>query len=198
FLEVNTRLQVEHAITEEVTGIDIVEWMLRLGAGELPPLERLRPKPSGASIQARIYAEDPAHGFRPSTGVLSHVHLPREARCETWVECGTEVTPFYDPMLAKIIVQADTRDATIHKLREALAVTRFDGLETNLDYLRRAIAEPQFAKGGFPTTFLNTVVYRPNALEVLEAGTQTTVQDYPGRLGYWHVGVPPSGPMDML
>src|SRR5262245_10195727 len=198
FLEVNTRLQVEHAVTEEVTGIDIVEWMMRLGAGELPPLEQLRPKSRGASIEVRIYAEDPAHQFRPSTGILTHVQLSRDARCETWVENGTEVTPFYDPMLAKIIVRADTRDAAVHNLREALAVTRFDGLETNLDYLRRVIAGPQFSTGGFPTAFLTSVVYQPNALEVLEAGTQTTVQDYPGRLGYWHVGVPPSGPMDML
>src|SRR5262245_62094878 len=198
FLEVNTRLQVEHAVTEEVTGIDIVEWMMRLGAGELPPLEQLRPKSRGASIEVRIYAEDPAHQFRPSTGILTHVQLSRDARCETWVENGTEVTPFYDPMLAKIIVRADTRDAAVHNLREALAVTRFDGLETNLDYLRSVIAGPQFSSGGFPTSFLTSVVYQPNALEVLEAGTQTTIQDYPGRLGYWHVGVPPSGPMDML
>jgi urea carboxylase len=198
FLEVNTRLQVEHAVTEEVTGIDIVEWMVRLAAGELSPLGQLRPKPRGVSIQVRIYAEDPAHAFRPSTGILTHVRLPRDVRCETWVENGTEVTPFYDPMLAKIIVRGDMRDAAVHKLREALAVARFDGLETNLDYLRRVIAEPEFSAGGFPTTFLNAVVYRPNAMEVLEAGTQTTIQDYPGRLGYWHVGVPPSGPMDML
>src|SRR5215813_4655542 len=81
------------------------------------------------------------------------------ARCATWVENGTEVTPFYDPMLAKIIIRADMRDAAVQKLREALAFARFDGLETNLDYLRRVIAEPKFSAGGFPTTFLNAVVY---------------------------------------
>jgi len=198
FLEVNTRLQVEHAVTEEVTGIDIVEWMVRLGAGELPSLESLRPAPKGASIQVRIYAEDPAHEFRPSTGTLTEVQLPENARCEAWVQSGTEVTPFYDPMLAKIICRADTREAAVERLRRALADTRFDGVETNLDYLRWVIAEPAFAAGGFPTSFLSQVVYRPHAMEVLESGTQTTVQDYPGRLGYWHVGVPPSGPMDML
>src|SRR5206468_6434277 len=107
FLEVNTRVQVEHAVTEEVTGVDIVEWMVRLGAGELPPLDQLRPTPRGASIQVRIYAEDPTHDFRPSTGILTDVRLPSEARCETWVTNGTEVTPFYDPMLAKIIVRGD-------------------------------------------------------------------------------------------
>jgi urea carboxylase len=198
FLEVNTRLQVEHAVTEEVTGVDIVEWMVRLGARELDALEELRLKPSGASIQVRIYAEDPAHDFRPSTGTLTEVRLPADARCETWVEDGAEVTPFYDPMLAKIIVRAETRDAAVARLRQALELTRFDGLETNLDYLRSVIAEPEFIAGGFPTTFLKRMDYKPHAMEVLEAGTQTTVQDYPGRVGYWHVGVPPSGPMDML
>ena len=198
FLEVNTRLQVEHAVTEEVTGVDLVEWMVRLGAGELPPLEGLRPVPHGASIQVRIYAEDPAHEFRPSTGILSEVRLPSEARCETWVDNGTEVAPFYDPMLAKIIVRADTREGAVQRLREALALTRFDGVETNLDYLRCIIDEPEFSAGGFPTSLLSRIVYRPHAMEIVEAGTQTTVQDYPGRLGYWHVGVPPSGPMDML
>src|SRR6185436_3563365 len=118
--------------------------------------------------------------------------------CETWVENGTEVTPFYDPMLAKIIVRADTREGAVQRLRDALARTRFDGVETNLDYLRSVVAEQEFSTGGFPTSLLNRVVYRPRAMEVIEAGTQTTVQDYPGRLGYWNVGVPPSGPMDML
>ena len=120
FLEVNTRLQVEHAVTEEVTGVDIVEWMVRLGSGDLPPLETIRPEPYGASIQVRIYAEDPAHGFRPSTGLLTEVLFPRNARCETWVENGTDVTPFYDPMLAKIIVRADNREQAVAHLSEAI------------------------------------------------------------------------------
>jgi urea carboxylase len=198
FLEVNTRLQVEHGVTEQTTGVDIVEWMVRLGAGELPPLEGLRPTPRGASIQARIYAEDPAHAFRPSTGILTQVVVPAGVRCETWVEDGAEITPYYDPMLAKIIVHGDTRDAAVLRLREALQAARFDGVETNLDYLRSVVEDAEFAAGGFPTTLLNRIFYRPRAFEVLEAGTQTTVQDYPGRLGYWHVGVPPSGPMDSL
>jgi urea carboxylase len=198
FLEVNTRLQVEHAVTEEVTGIDIVEWMVRLGAQELPPIKTLRPAPEGASIQVRIYAEDPSHNFRPSTGVLTSVVLPPNARCETWVESGTEVTPFYDPMLAKIIVRGATREDAVRHIADALAASRFDGLETNLDYLRTVVADPEFHAGGFPTSFLARAVYAPQAFEVLEPGTQTTVQDYPGRIGYWHVGVPPSGPMDML
>src|SRR5262249_7161681 len=141
FLEVNTRLQVEHAVTEEVTGVDLVEWMVLLGCGELPSLGTIRPAPRGASIQGRVYAGDPAHAFRPSTGTLMNVTLPARARCETWVENGTEITPFYDPMLAKIIVRAETRDASVKEITNALAATRFDGIETNLDYLRTVIAD---------------------------------------------------------
>jgi urea carboxylase len=198
FLEVNTRLQVEHGVTEEVTGVDIVDWMVRLGAGELPPLETRRLVPAGASIQVRIYAEDAAHDFRPSTGLLTDVRFPEGVRCDSWVERGTEVTPYYDPMLAKIIVRGDTRDDALTRLDAALAETAFAGVETNLDYLRQVIAEPEFRAGGFPTSFLTRVHYHPRAFEVLDAGMQTTVQDYPGRMGFWHVGVPPSGPMDTL
>jgi urea carboxylase len=198
FLEVNTRLQVEHAVTEEVTGVDLVEWMVRLGCGELSNVHDIRPASHGASIQVRIYAEDPAHAFRPSTGTLMNVTLPPRTRCETWVENGTEITPYYDPMLAKIIVRAENRDIAVKQLAEALAATRFDGIETNLDYLRAVVADPEFRVGGYPTSFLSRVTYEPHAIEIIEPGMQTTVQDYPGRLGYWHVGVPPSGPMDSL
>src|SRR5262249_1438207 len=164
FLEVNTRLQVEHGVTEEVTGIDLVEWMLRLGAGELPDIESLRPKPRGVSIQARIYAEDPAHGFRPCAGTLANVAAPAGVRFEKWVENGREVPPFYDPMLAKIIIRAGAREAAVSLLRNALALARFDGLETNLDYLRSVVAEPEFAAGGYPTDFLSRIAYRPLAI----------------------------------
>src|SRR6185436_2382055 len=196
FLEVNTRLQVEHGVTEEVTGVDIVEWMVRLGAGTLPPLDTLRVAPSGASIQVRVYAEDAAHDFRPSTGLLTDVRLPPGVRCDTWVERGTDVTPYYDPMLAKIIVKGATRAEAMARLETALAEASFAGLETNLDYLRQIVTEPEFRAGGFPTSFLSRVRYQPRAFEVLDPGMQTTVQDYPGRSGFWHVGVPPSGPMD--
>src|SRR6185369_8714259 len=134
----------------------------------------------------------PAHDFRPSAGLLTEVVLPRGVRCDTWVASGTEVTPYYDPMLAKIIVRADTRDAAVARLDSALAEASFAGLETNLDYLRQVITTPEFRAGGFPTSFLGRVRYRPRACEVVEPGMQTTVQDYPGRTGFWHVGVPPS------
>jgi urea carboxylase len=198
FLEVNTRLQVEHGITEEVTGIDIVEWMVKLGAGDLPPLERLPFELRGAAIQVRVYAEDPARGFRPVSGLLTEVRLPRDVRCETWVESGTEVTPYYDPLLAKIIVHGADREDAVRRMQRALSRCRFGGLETNLAYLQHVTAEKEFQAGGFPTSLLRRVNYAPLAFEVIEPGMQTTVQDYPGRLGYWHVGVPPSGPMDAL
>ncbi|MFZ0789111.1 MAG: urea carboxylase, partial [Chromatiaceae bacterium] len=198
FLEVNTRLQVEHGVTEAVTGIDLVEWMVRLGAGELPDLASLTPSPRGHAIQARVYAEDPGKGFQPSAGLLTQVQWPDGIRCDTWVEPGTEVPPFYDPMLAKIVVHAEDRPAALAALGCALADTALAGIETNLAYLRQLASDPVFAAAEHHTRYLDSLTYRSAAVEVLAAGTQTTVQDWPGRLGYWDVGVPPSGPMDSL
>ena len=96
---------MEHGVTEEVTGIDLVEWMVQQAAGEMPDLSQAHIRPAGCSIQVRVYAENPAKNFQPSSGRLSHVEWPSQARVETWVEAGTEVTPFYDPMLAKIMVR---------------------------------------------------------------------------------------------
>ncbi|MDQ8697324.1 urea carboxylase [Hyphomicrobium sp. LHD-15] len=198
FLEVNTRLQVEHGVTEEVTGFDLVEWMVRQAAGETLPLEQERIQPKGASIQVRLYAEDPGRDFRPSSGQLSHVAWPADARVETWVESGADVSPFYDPMLAKIIVKAETRPQALAKLQDALAATEIGGLETNLDYLRQLAASDILAEGQMLTRTLATFPYKAATVEVLASGTQTTIQDWPGRTGYWAVGVPPSGPMDHL
>ena len=195
FLEVNTRLQVEHGVTEEVTGVDLVEWMVRQAAGELHLVE---PRRNGASIQVRVYAEDPAKNFQPSAGKLTHVAFSPNARIETWVKGGSEVSPYYDSMIAKIIVRADTRLEALDRMNVALAETQLAGIETNLAYLRQICATESFASGGVTTAFLKTLPYLRNAVEVLEPGTQTTVQDYPGRRGYWNIGVPPSGPMDML
>src|SRR6202158_2837895 len=198
FLEVNTRLQVEHGVTEEVTGIDLVEWMVRQAAGENLLLDQLNIRPSGCSFEARVYAEDPAKNFQPSTGMLSHVVWPEKSRVETWVQAGTEVTPFYDPMLAKIIVHGSSRMEALDGLRDALRNCEISGLETNLWYLRQVCKHPALAAGGVTTSFLREFPYHPRSIDVAEPGTQTTIQDFPGRLGYWHVGVPPSGPMDSL
>ena len=197
FLEVNTRLQVEHGVTEEVTGIDLVEWMIRLAAGDMVGLPAV-PAPKGHSIQARLYAEDPGRNFQPSSGLVTHATWPANARVETWVEAGTEITPFYDPLVAKIIVHADDRAGAVEALSKALRATDLSGIETNLDYLRQVSASAEFASGHVSTGLLGSFDYKRDAIEVVIPGTQTTIQDYPGRLGYWHVGVPPSGPMDSL
>jgi len=196
FLEVNTRLQVEHGVTEEVLGIDLVEWMLRQSAGET--FELHAPPPRGASIQVRVYAEDPARQFRPSSGLVTQARFPDDARVETWIEDGTEVTPHYDPLLAKIITKGADRDAALTRLRKALADTVIAGIETNLEYLRRLVESPLFTGGSMTTRALDSFAFAPRTIEVIAGGTQTTLQDYPGRIGYWNVGVPPSGPMDDL
>jgi urea carboxylase len=196
FLEVNTRLQVEHGVTEEVFGIDLVEWMLRLAAGESDFLPMDVPVPSGASIQARIYAEIPARDFQPSTGLVTRAQFAKGARVETWIEAGCDVTPFYDPMLAKVIASAPTREEAIAKLENALAETRIDGLETNREYLVGILQTEAFRKGGVCTSFLRDFSFSPSLIEVLDGGIETIVVDWPGRVGFWDVGVPPSGPFD--
>ncbi|WP_079417784.1 urea carboxylase [Thiomonas intermedia] len=197
FLEVNTRLQVEHGVSEEVSGVDLVEWMVRLAAGEAPSAGYVH-RPRGHSIQVRVYAEDPAKDFQPATGLLTEVAFPADARVETWVEPGSEVSAYYDPMLSKLIVHGADRDDALRKLREALAATRLYGFETNLDYLRTVAADATFAAGRQTTRYLAGLAYHPRTVDVLEPGVQTMLQDWPGRLGYWDVGVPPSGPMDAL
>lgn len=196
FLEVNTRLQVEHGVTEQVCGVDLVAWMVRLAAGDLPPLTTLQPRPRGASVQVRLYAEDPVRQFQPSTGVLTQVQWPEGPRVDTWVERGVEVTAHYDPMLAKIIATGETRDEALQRLARALDATRVDGIATNRAYLRQILDEPVFREGRQTTAFLSTLHHAPAAVEVIDAGVQTSVQDWPGRIGHWDVGVPPSGPMD--
>ena len=198
FLEVNTRLQVEHCVTEEVSGLDLVEWMIRLASGEALPLAEYRHIPNGHAIEARVYAEDPNKNFQPSCGLLTEVSFPGSVRVDGWVERGSEVTPYYDPMVAKVIAHAPTRDEAIARLHSALASTRLDGIETNLDYLMAILAGESFKKGGVTTGYLSTLVFHPRTIDVVEPGTHTTVQDYPGRIGYWEIGVPPSGPMDHL
>jgi urea carboxylase len=198
FLEVNTRLQVEHGVTELVTGVDLVEWMIRVAAGEPPNLAEYRHAPSGCSIQVRIYAEDPGKNFQPSAGLLTEVTFPSDVRCDHWIEAGTTVSPFYDPLIAKLIVHAKDRAAATEKLQQSLGATRVEGIETNRDYLQQVVASEQFHRGEMFTGFLKSFPYHPRTIEVLEGGTLTTVQGYPGRIGYWAVGVPPSGPMDSL
>ncbi|MEN0037012.1 MAG: urea carboxylase [Cellvibrio sp.] len=201
FLEVNTRLQVEHGVTEEVYGVDLVEWMLRQAAGDLGDIKLLRDQlsPKGHAIQVRVYAEDPALNFQPCAGLLSKVDFPplhENLRIDHWIESGIEVPAFFDPMLAKIIVRGADRTQAMAELSSTLANTYLYGIETNIGYLRALLQDQTLLQGRMTTRYLNSFVYQPARIDVIQGGTQTTIQDYPGRSGYWHVGVPTSGPFD--
>lgn len=198
FLEVNTRLQVEHGVTEQVFGVDLVAWMIRGAAQDFSFMQQGALQPKGVSIQARLYAEDPAQDYRPSAGCLIDVAFPPDARTESWIASGSEVSAHYDPMLAKLIVTAADRDTAVAKLRAALDATRLAGIETNLDWLRHVARSAAFTSGKVSTRALAEMDYQPRSIRVLAGGASTTVQDYPGRTGYWNVGVPLSGPMDAL
>ncbi|ENX60909.1 urea carboxylase [Acinetobacter higginsii] len=197
FLEVNTRLQVEHGVTEQVYDVDLVEWMVNLASGDWQAPQQIAP-PKGHSIQVRLYAEDPIKNFQPSAGLLTSVKFDPQSRVETWVETGSNVSSFYDPMIAKIIVTATDREQAIAAMQNSLSNTEIAGIETNLEYLQEIIAGEVFQQGIQTTRFLNHFEWKTQKIEVLQAGIQTAVQDVTGRLGYWDVGVPPSGAMDAL
>ncbi|MDH5517400.1 MAG: urea carboxylase [Gammaproteobacteria bacterium] len=200
FLEVNTRLQVEHGVTEQVFNVDLVEWMVKQASNELVDLDELAAglKLSGHAIQARVYAEDPNKDFQPSAGLLSEVNFPvaEHLRIDHWLVTGIEVSPLFDPMLAKIVVTANDRETAVSQLRQALLETSLYGIETNIDYVAEILDTDIFKKGEIFTRYLNDFVTRPCSIDVISAGTLTTIQDYPARSGYWNVGVPPSGPFD--
>src|SRR6516162_5989404 len=156
FIEMNTRLQVEHPVTEAVTGLDLVEWQFRVAAGEALPLREQNLVLRGHAIEARIYAEDPERGFLPQTGTLRGLRLPPSeiARVDTGVRPGDAVTPFYDPMIAKIIAWGEDRPTAITRLRRALAETGVLGVATNLGLLKQILAQPDFAAGTVDTAFV--------------------------------------------
>ncbi|TCO53784.1 5-oxoprolinase/urea amidolyase family protein [Actinocrispum wychmicini] len=193
FLEVNTRLQVEHPVTEAVYGVDLVEWMLRLATGSR---DFVVPPQRGNAVEARVYAENPVRDYQPSAGVLTGVRFSGDVRVDSWIEPGTEVGTHYDPLLAKVIAYGDSRAEAWSRLADALTDSRVDGIETNLGLLRAACRERSVLAATHSTGTLADVVDREPRIEVLRPGTMTTVQDWPGRLGLWDVGVPPSGPMD--
>ncbi|KKY32537.1 putative urea amidolyase [Diaporthe ampelina] len=197
FLEMNTRLQVEHPVTEEAFGLDLVRTMVQIAAGQCD-VHKLEARGTDEkfSIEARIYAESPLQDFRPSSGKLLDVQFPAGVRVDTWVHSGAELSSSYDPLIAKIIATGDSRASAIERLLDALNSTVITGVETNVDYVVQAIASPDFRAGNFTTKTLDNFQYQTTAVEIVEPGPGTTVQDYPGRLGYWQVGIPPSGPMD--
>ena len=154
FMEMNTRLQVEHPVTEMISGQDLVEWQLRVAAGQPLPLAQEQLQIRGHALEARIYAEDANKGFLPSTGKLVRLSPPAESinvRVDTGVEEGDEITPYYDPMIAKLIVWDEHRDAALARMRKALADYQVAGVTTNIDFLSRLVACPAFAGADLDT-----------------------------------------------
>ncbi|MCB5274794.1 Biotin carboxylase [Arthrobacter sp. SO5] len=205
FLEVNARLQVEHPVTEAVTGVDLVEWMLRLAQGGTEAAGVLAGLPdglpvSGYAVEARLYAEDPARNFQPSSGTVTNAVYPSDVsvRVDAWVETGSEVSTNYDPLLAKIIATGTDRNQAFDRLGAALTATRIDGIETNLGMLRAVTALDVVRDAAHSTGTLNDLGDPEPRITVERPGLQSSVQDWPGRTGLWQVGVPPSGPMDDL
>jgi 3-methylcrotonyl-CoA carboxylase alpha subunit len=154
FMEMNTRLQVEHPVTEMITGLDLVEWQLRVAAGEPLPLAQEELRFEGHAIEARIYAEDPQRDFLPATGKLVHLAFPAQTadvRIDSGVEPGSEISPWYDPMIAKLIVCGTDRAAALARLRQALAEVEIAGLATNVEFLRRLAASRAFSAADLDT-----------------------------------------------
>jgi len=161
FIEMNTRLQVEHPVTEMTTGIDLVEWQLKIAAGETLPYQQNNIQQTGHSIETRIYAEDPNHAFLPATGTLIHAQAPKESqyvRLDTGFSKGDTITPFYDPLMAKLIVWDKTRAKAILRLQQALADYQIAGVTTNLDFLQMILASPAFKTGKYSTNTLDTLL----------------------------------------
>jgi 3-methylcrotonyl-CoA carboxylase alpha subunit len=151
FMEMNTRLQVEHPVTEEITGVDLVEWQLRVASGEALPKRQDELRINGWAMEARLYAENPATGFLPSIGSLDHLAFPDELRIDTGVEQGGEVSPFYDPMIAKLMARGDTRDEAIAALRDGIDGTEVWPVKTNAGFLGRLLDLPEFGEGDVDT-----------------------------------------------
>ena len=204
FLEMNTRLQVEHGVTELTNGVDLVEWMILQGSaqrsGKGLDLHSFRWHPSGHAIEVRVYAENPAKNFQPSPGLLTKVEWPQDktVRVDTWVGTGTRVSPQYDPLLAKVLVLGNDREEAIDKMSDALKNSTVAGPCTNLDYLLDVLKCDHFISGNTTTQILSKIQFQPNSIEVLQGGMETTVQDLPGRMSLRIYGIQTSGPMDDL
>lgn len=176
FMEMNTRLQVEHPVTEAITGVDLVEWQLRVAAGEPLPKAQSDLSINGHAFEARLYAEDVPAGFLPATGTLSHLEFAPGCRADSGVRAGDAISPFYDPMIAKVIVHGPGRAAALSKLRAALAGTRVGGTVTNLSFLGALAAHPGFNRGDVDTGLIArdlealTQVPAPSVAQKIAAG----------------------------
>ncbi|SDZ04466.1 3-methylcrotonoyl-CoA carboxylase, alpha subunit [Jannaschia faecimaris] len=155
FMEMNTRLQVEHPVTEAITGVDLVEWQLRVAAGEGLPARQEDLSITGHSFEARLYAEDASNGFLPQTGTLTHLRFPEGTRAETGVRPGDVISPWYDPMIAKVVVSGPTRATALLSLERALATTQVAGTVTNLSFLRRLAQHEGFRAGQVDTGLID-------------------------------------------
>ncbi len=156
-MEMNTRLQVEHPVTEMITGLDLVGWQIRIAAGEPLPLKQEELTMRGHAIEARIYAEDPAHDFRPSIGKIVHLHRPaasRHVRVDTGVEQGDAITPFYDPMISKLIVWDETRELAVRRMTQALGEFEIAGVANNVEFLRHLVTSPSFKEARLDTSLI--------------------------------------------
>jgi 3-methylcrotonyl-CoA carboxylase alpha subunit len=203
FMEMNTRLQVEHPVTEAITGLDLVEWQLRVAAGEPLPLRQEHLRIDGHAIEARIYAEDPERGFLPSTGRLRIVLMPVAAqgvRVDAGVGQGDEITTNYDPMIAKLITHGPTRDEALRRMRDALGACHIMGVATNIEFLHRLTSAPSFVEGRLDTALIEReqahllppVATSPDA--IWQTAASATFQTLPvsalpwGDLSGWRLG----------
>lgn len=212
FLEVNCRLQVEHGVTELVCGVDIVEWMIRQAAGQNVldhvDIQKHQTLPMyGHAFECRVYAENPLKGYRPSPGTLRQMVWPEalvgggsdeagKVRIDTWARTGSVVSSSFDPLVGKVLVWHKTRKSAIQLLRKTLRHIRIRGVDSNLHLLRQVCNDDDFVRGQYTTALLETMDHTEPVVEVLSPGLQTSLQDYPGRVGYWNIGVSPSGAMD--
>ena len=190
FMEMNTRLQVEHPVTEEITGVDLVEWQLRVASGEVLPKRQDELSINGWAMEARLYAEDPAKGFLPSIGEVSTFEIAAPARIDAAVEEGDSISPFYDPMIAKIIVHGGNRGDALKKLRKACSMTQVSSVKTNAAFLKRLVGHAHFANAEIDTSF---IAQHAADLEMPEALREALLDDAATLLlgktlsnGRWH------------
>jgi len=172
FLEMNTRIQVEHPVTELVTGVDLVQWQLRIAGGERLPFTQEQMEPRGWAIECRITSEDPANGFLPSTGRVSYLHLPSGpgVRWDGGIETGSEVSLYYDPMLAKLIVWGADRAQAISRMHRALLELTIDGIETSREFHLRMMEHPDFRSGDISIQWLEQHLAELTGPDVPEDG----------------------------